>query len=188
MRSVFLLGTLARVLGCTQGVDYPDGDMVGMPIPLPPTLPEASAAALCDSMCSAEPACLFSSSVFASCSQPPLEWPSTLCYLKSSLVQPRNQSCRCGGAASRSQPTPPPAGAPLYTISAPHVTAVLGSRGLLSIVVDGKNATVLGDTFALALDGALLNSSALPDPVASQPDSGSAQFVFTTAPYTITVL
>jgi hypothetical protein len=65
---------------------------------------------------------------------------------------------------------------------------VLGSRGLLSIVVDGKNATVLGDTFALALDGALLNSSALPDPVASQPDSGSAQFVFTTAPYTITVL
>jgi len=74
------------------------------------------------------------------------------------------------------------------SIKTAHVSATFGTRGVLAVSIDNITATVAADTFALALDGVVLNSSALSDPASSAPDEESAQFIFSSPPYTITVL
>ena len=172
---------------CAEGTDFPNNDLPGMPVPLPGRgLANATAQAVCASMCAAEPQCTTFVELDGGCDADAAGQP--VCYLKTGAPQSAPKDCRCGGPVSRASVPAPPQGAPGFSLKSAHVTASFGARGLLAVAVDGVAATVQGDAFALALDGAVVNSSALADPVASQPDGGSVQFAFAAAPYAVTVL
>jgi hypothetical protein len=173
---------------CTPGLDYPDADLPGMPVVLPGlALANATARAVCASMCAAEPACAFAVTLDPGCDADAAG--QAVCYLKSAAAKPTPAACRCGGPAARQAFPAPPAGAQAFLLQTSLAAAGLGARGLVSFSVYGAAAvTVQGDAFALALDGAVVNSSALAAPAASQPDAFSVQYVFTSAPYTITAL
>ena len=182
------LTAAAYAASCTQGTDYPDGDLPGMPLPLPSLASNATAESLCGAMCVAEPACAAFVTLDPGCASGDVS--SALCYLKGTLTAAKQQPCRCGAPVSRAAPAAPPAPGPQrFAIATPHVAAAFDARGLLSLAVDGVLVGVTLDTFALALDaGVVVNSSSLPDPAGSQPSPTSVQFVYASAPYTITVL
>lgn len=180
-----LLALSASARACTEGIDYPDGDLPSMPIVLP-TFDVSTGQSMCASMCAAEPQCAISVTLDSGCDAD--AGGAAVCYLKLPGVAPASRACRCGGNVSRAVNPSPAPGAPGIKIYTAHVSATFGTRGLLNVSVDGITATVAADTFALALDGVVVNSSALADPSSSAPDAESAQFVFSSPPYTITVL
>jgi hypothetical protein len=188
VRFLLLSVSLILAIACTNGTDYPDGDLPGMPLPLPPVASNGNAESLCAAMCAAEPACVASVTLDPGCATDGFS--AALCYLKGTQTAAKQQPCRCGAPVSRPAPPPPAAPGPQrFAITTPHVAAAFDSRGLLSIAVDGVSVSVQVDTFALALDtGVVVNSSALPDPVGSQPSPTSVEFVYAAPPYTITVL
>lgn len=184
-RGAAALLSLAGALACTPGLNWPNGDLPGMPVPLPAG---SDPAALCASMCAAEPQCVLSVLLPAGCDTSAAG--AAVCYLKGSRTPQTNESCTCGALVSRATFPAPPAGAPLFTITAEHVTAALGANGLVSLAVGGAGSVGVSlDTWALALDGLVVNSSGLPPPAVAQPDPGSVRYVYTAPPgYTVTVV
>lgn len=191
MRYLLLLvlvgASRASTFPCAPGIDYPDGDLPNMPLPLPFIGGNASSEALCAAMCVAEPACVASVTLDPGCAGGGVS--AALCYLKGTQTPAKQQPCRCGAPLSRA-PVPSAArSAQRFAITTPHVAATFDARGLLSVTVDGVSLSVQADTFALALDaGVVVNSSQLPDPAGSQPTPSSVQLVYSSPPYTITVL
>ena len=80
-------------------------------------------------------------------------------------------------ARARSAALAPQRGEQLFAIATTTLTATFDGRGLLSVSVSSIAPTVRieSDSFALALDGVVVNSSALAQPAASQPDAHSVQ-------------
>ena len=153
-------------------MDYPNQDLPGSPLHGVPS------AAACEAVCLGTAACDTYVFIAAECPQGSGD---ARCYLKSGTPPSRAQlPCYCGGQVARPAPPPqPPAPGPtLFTLSAGALTASLGARGLVGLALAGGPALAVGsDGWSVLVDGALLNSSALPDPVATQ-DGGAVTYVY----------
>jgi hypothetical protein len=140
-------------------------------------------------MCAVEPSCKISVTLDAGCDANADG--RAVCYLKGRSVPSTQQTCTCGAAVSRASYPAPQRGAQQFAIASRGGTvATFDSHGLLTLSLGGVAgvATVQADSFALALDGVVVNSSALSQPAASQPDASSVQYVYAAPPYAVTVL
>ena len=174
---------------CTPNLNFPNGDLPRMPVVIPGQwLANSTAEAVCASMCAVEPACLISVTQDGGCDESADG--RAVCYLKGTTVPSTQQACTCGAPVSRASYPAPQRGEQLFAIATTTLTATFDGRGLLSVSVSSIAPTVRieSDSFALALDGVVVNSSALAQPAASQPDAHSVQFVYSAPPYAITVL
>ena len=181
-RVMSLLALLALALAgaaasCSPGIDYPNQDLPGSPLHGVPS------AAACEALCAGTPACDTFVYIAAEC---PAGSGDARCYLKSGVPPSRQQlPCYCGGQVARPPPPPaPPAPGPArFTLTdGGALTATLGDRGLVGLALAGGAAVAVGaDGWSALLDGALLNSSALPAPAARQ-DVGAVVYVYAGIP------
>lgn len=181
-----LVALCAASTTCTAGVDHPDSDLPGMPL-----LNVVSQAA-CGAMCDADPACSIWVYIAPGCQTPVNS--ESMCYLKQgSPPAVRKESCYCSGNGTHAPPPPPPPpDVPRFTLSNGVVAASLGSRGLVRVTAGAVSVAVTLDAWAVIVDAAVINSTGLPDPVATQAVPGG-DVVYAYAPvgaspaYTVTV-
>eukprot|EP00698_Gefionella_okellyi_P001369 TRINITY_DN11315_c0_g1_i1.p1 TRINITY_DN11315_c0_g1~~TRINITY_DN11315_c0_g1_i1.p1 ORF type:complete len:1142 (-),score=234.82 TRINITY_DN11315_c0_g1_i1:23-3307(-) len=164
--------------------------MPNMPLPLPIADPS-----LCALTCQADPACqafVYDPPNCDAANDPPV------CWLKTTVPPAVSKSCRCSNVKPPVPTHPIPQDIALYTVSNQNMVAVLGAYGLISIKYNGYwpassfSASVLADTWALAVDGFLLNSTLLAPPYTQQTSPNAVQYVYnyeapTSVIYTVTV-
>lgn len=172
----FLTLLAAAAASCTPGLDFPNQDLPGSP------LHGIASPAACEAACSGNAACTTYVYIAAEC---PAGSGDSRCYLKSGVPPSRQQlPCYCGGQVARPPPppTPPAPGPARFTLSDGALTASLGDRGLVGVSLEGGASIAVGaDGWSALVDGLLLNSSALPAPVATQ-DGNTVVYVYAGIP------
>jgi hypothetical protein len=164
---------------CTNGIDYPNADMRGFPLALVEPDP-----LICAAMCAAEPSCAVYVFDPVGCTMPATG--VAACYLKSSVPPQAPKDCRCSGFPNRTSSVPPQDNA-AYTMANDALSVHLGSRGLVYVEsTDGVTGAVVPlaielDTFALAVDDFLFNSSTLPAPTVSSTNTITS-YTYTSQP------
>ena len=156
--------TAQSISPCAPGMDHPNDDLPGMPLPMPTSL-SADYGAACGSLCGANPLCNMYVVVSAGCDGAT----APLCFLKSGPPSASpSYPCKCFGAVNHTSDPGTP-GAPLYTLAnADGVNAALGASGLLSLAVGSVAVVVEADTWVVAVDGQVFNSTGLPTPTSAQ--------------------
>jgi hypothetical protein len=194
------LASAALVAASTPSCSPGDGlapALVGYPIPLPSSGGGDDVTTLCSTLCALDPRCVSFTAYPAGCSAP-ATGPS--CALRSASGA-LNATLSCASTcvpSSAPYPPAPPQDHARITLTGPSVTATLGAYGLVGLTFSPAQPvgappivfTVEQDTFALAVDGVVLNSTAFAAPPVflGQPTPTSALYGFSSGIYNITVL
>ena len=178
------LGSSRSTAPCQTGVDHPNGDFAGMPLSS-----WSSTATRCANACALDPQCNLYVFLDAGCAAPSTY--SSTCYLKATATAPVAKDCRCSGLPGRGSPGTVKPQDPLYWISAAGISGTMGPTGLaaLSFTILNRTSvtaavpTMIGyavemDSWALALDDEMINSTALQPPVVTQLSEASLQYTF----------
>jgi hypothetical protein len=185
---------------CTMGLDRPNNDFENMPLALPynDSFP-------CSLMCSADPACqayVFVPSCAGTGSAP-------VCYLKATVPATVPRDCRCSALVNRSTPVTPQQDTVVHVLSSgttllspAWIQVGMGSRGIVWINASdpaaAQQAALLGttagryvwvdvDTWSVAVDEQLFNSSSLPTPTVSSVSDTAITYSYSTQGYAINV-
>jgi hypothetical protein len=153
---------------CVPGADHPYSDLPGMPLSLPTSLSSDYGGA-CGALCAANPLCDMFAVVATGCNG--ATFPQ--CFLKAGPPVPQPAAaCVCFGTANHTagpSPSPPAPGPAVFNLTtSAGLVAGLGANGLVSLVVGAVAVGVEVDTWVVAVDGVVFNSSSLPTPTSSQ--------------------